>query len=124
MDGNTRVLVVDDEFLIVEYLSSVVEDAGLQVCGTAATGAEALAAVQAHDPTVVLLDVRLSGGPDGIEVAREINAISGAAIIFITGSREPETTQRIATVKSRAVLYKPIRDSQLIQALRGLPRMP
>src|SRR5258708_2956335 len=55
------VLVVDDEQLIAELLCCHMEDMGLEVCGTAATAASAIALAQEHRPSVGLMDVRLRG---------------------------------------------------------------
>lgn len=111
------VLIVEDEFLIAELLSSMLEDMGLEVCGTAATADEAVAMTEAQLPALVLMDVRLKGGKDGIEAARAIRQSTGTPVIFVTGSGEPATVQRIAQHQPAAVLFKPIRFEQLRTAV-------
>jgi two-component system, response regulator PdtaR len=117
MSRRASVLVVDDEFLIVELLSIMLRDMGLEVCGTAATGDEAVALAEAHEPGLVLMDVRLKGQMDGVDAARAISRTTGASVIFITGSREPATVARIEQERPVAVLYKPIRFDQLRDAV-------
>jgi CheY-like chemotaxis protein len=114
------VLVVDDEFLIVEVLSMMLADMGLEVCGSAATADEAVALAELHAPRLVLMDVRLKGHRDGIEAAHAIRGIHPPTpIIFITGSREPATVDRIERDHAAApVLFKPIRFDQLQTAVR------
>ncbi|HET6969939.1 MAG TPA: response regulator [Phenylobacterium sp.] len=114
------VAVVDDEYLIAAALSEQVEGLGLTVCGTAATAEEAVALVKAERPAVVLMDVRLGGDKDGVDAALVIHAAVGSKVIFITGSREPTTLARIERDHPAAVLFKPISDWQLRQAIEGV----
>ena len=64
-----NVLIVDDDAALREGLAETVADLG-HTPRTAASGREALAAVSAHDVDCVLLDLRMPGGMDGIEVLR------------------------------------------------------
>ncbi|HVY14142.1 MAG TPA: response regulator [Rhodopila sp.] len=113
MKPDGGILVVDDEFLIADLLSAMLEEMGLDVCGSAASAEEAVAAVRRHEPGLVLMDVRLRGARDGVDAAAEINAISSVPIIFITGSRERETVERIEAIRRGSVLFKPVRFDQL-----------
>ena len=111
------VAVVDDEFLIAAGLSMQVEELGMTVCGTAATCEEAVALVQAKRPSLVLMDVRLAGDKDGVDAAIAIHATVGSKVIFVTGSREPQTMERIALDHPAGVLFKPVSEGQLREAI-------
>jgi two-component system OmpR family response regulator len=84
-DGSAeaRLLVVEDEEMILELLSGSLRFAGFDVV-TAVSGAEALRAVTASRPDLVLLDVMLPDG-DGFEVVRRMRS-SGpdVPVIFVT----------------------------------------
>ena len=114
-----QVLVVDDEFLIAQGLRLQVEDLDLAVCGTAASAEEAVALAQAHRPDLVLMDVRLLGDKDGVDAALAIHHTVGSQVIFITGSREPSTLERIRMDHPAGVLFKPISDRQLKSAIEA-----
>ena len=107
-DKITCVLVVDDEQLIALGLTVTLRDMGLRVCGMAATAAKAVELALEHRPSLVLMDVRLRGQADGVDAAIEIHRTVGAPVIFITGSREPETVERIRQDHPAGVLFKPI----------------
>lgn len=113
-----RVFIVDDDFLIVEYLRDTVEDLGLEVTGTAATADDAVDRCLNQPPDVILMDVRLRGAADGVDAAQRIHARIGVPVVFITGSREPSTQERISQDCPRAVLIKPITAAQLQATLR------
>jgi CheY-like chemotaxis protein len=107
------VLVVDDEFIIANSLSMQIEEMGYAVCGVAATAREAVELAQAHQPDIVLMDVRLKGEEDGVDAALAIHETTRSKVIFITGSREPATMARIELDHATAVLFKPIYGQQL-----------
>lgn len=107
------VLIVEDEFIIAETLATYVEDMGLPVCGRAITASEALALAIKKRPCVVLMDVRLVGEEDGVHAAIAIHKDVGSRVIFITGSREPATLERINMDHPFAVLFKPMTGHQL-----------
>ncbi|UEM03750.1 response regulator [Skermanella rosea] len=107
-DGGGCVLVVDDEHLIALSLTLTLQSMGLRVCGTAATAAKAVELAQTHRPSLILMDVRLKGKTDGVDAAIEIHRHRPTPVIFITGSREPETVERIHRDHPAALLFKPI----------------
>ena len=80
------VLVVDDDAEIRVLVSRILGRIGVQTV-EAADGGEAFAAVEAHDPTLVLLDVRL---PDvsGYELCRELRERFGDGLPIILASAE------------------------------------
>jgi len=90
-----RVLIVEDELLIAEYFKIIIEQLGYEVCGLARSADEAVALARREEPAVIFMDVRLAGERDGVEAAQEIHAIRPVPVIYVTASREPQTSQRI-----------------------------
>ena len=80
-----RVVVVDDERLMRAGLRLMIDGAaGISVVGEAADGAQAVAAVEALDPDVVLMDVRMPG-TSGIEATRRLaEAGSRSRVVVLT----------------------------------------
>jgi DNA-binding NarL/FixJ family response regulator len=118
-DLQSCVLVVEDEFLIAQGICMQVEDIGLPVCGTAATADDAVAAALEHRPMIVLMDVRLQGLGDGVDAALAIHEHVGSKVIFVTGSREPATLDRIGMDHPAGVLFKPVSDRQVRTAIEA-----
>ncbi len=121
-DLRNHILIVDDEFLIVEGLRAQIEDFGLAVCGSADTASKAIALAQELQPRLVLMDMRLSGKADGVDAALAIHDTVGSQVIFITGSREPATLARIALDHALTVLFKPVTARQLQTAIDAVMR--
>lgn len=111
-------LVVEDEYLIAEGLRLQLEDMDIAVCGIAATAGAAVALALAHEPDLVLMDVRLAGEEgDGVDAALAIHEKVGSKVIFVTGSREPSTMDRIQQDHPSSILFKPVFGRQLERAV-------
>lgn len=116
-ESKGRVLIVDDQFLIVEFLRIWVETYGFEVCGTAKNAAGAVEQAIQTRPDVILMDVRLEGDRDGIDAAIEICKSIETKLIYITGSSEGPTIERINEDHPFAILIKPIDPAELGRAL-------
>jgi DNA-binding NarL/FixJ family response regulator len=112
-DLNRTVLIVDDEILIALGFRIQIETMGLTVCDIAATAEQAIACAKTHRPAVILMDLRLKGDKDGVDAAAAIHENVGSKVIFITGSREPATIDRIHRNHPFALLFKPVSDQEL-----------
>src|SRR5436309_12289007 len=64
----TSILIVEDEALVASYIEEVLAESGFRVTGIAHSGPEALSLAAEHRPTLALVDVRLTGPFDGIEL--------------------------------------------------------
>lgn len=90
-----RVLVVDDDFMVAKVHAGFVSRVpGFSVVGVAHTGAQALAAVPALGPDLVLLDIYL---PDmtGIDVLRRLREEApDVDVLVITAAKEVDTVRQ------------------------------
>lgn len=117
-----RVLVIDDERTILEGLQVVLSNWGAVVMA-AQTRAEALALADAWDspPDVVVSDLLLQGGDNGLDVIaaleRHPRGIGAAtARLLVTGETKPDRLREVASA-GVAVLYKPVSPRTLRQAI-------
>ncbi len=80
-----RIIIVDDHALAREGLRSALSASGYEVVEAVATGEEAVSRVTETRPDLVLLDIRLGEGIDGLETARRISDLGlGARIMMLT----------------------------------------
>jgi two-component system KDP operon response regulator KdpE len=87
-------LIVDDEPQIRKLVQTGLAGYGYDV-ETAASGAEALALIRSREPDLVILDIALGAGPDGIEVCRRIRQWSRVPVIMLS-IREDEASKVLA----------------------------
>jgi DNA-binding NarL/FixJ family response regulator len=80
-------MIVDDHRSFRDAARRVLEDAGFEIIGEAATGESALDKIPDLRPDIVLLDVQLPG-IDGFEVATRLTDRGDAPQIVMTSSRE------------------------------------
>lgn len=87
-----RILIVEDEILIALELESLLLDAGHDVVGIAASSMEALTLGAELAPDLAFVDIHLSDGPTGIEVARQLVGQRDVTVLFMTANtkRIPE----------------------------------
>jgi DNA-binding NarL/FixJ family response regulator len=111
------ILVVEDDALVASYIRDVLEESGFIVLGVASTGAEAFALIDEIKPRLALVDIRLAGPLDGIEVARQLLASYNVSSIFLSGIDDPEIIERAEQAHPLGFLRKPFRPSQVFNAL-------
>lgn len=113
-----RVLVVDDDFMVARvHTGYVSRTPGFRVTGTAHTGEAALAAVSAHRPDLVLLDIYL---PDmsGLDVLRTLRGSSTPVdVLVITAARDVSTVRTAMRGGAVHYLIKPFTPVALTDCL-------
>jgi DNA-binding NarL/FixJ family response regulator len=119
MNTPTRVLIVDDHAMFRAGVRAEL-GAAVDVIGEAADVDEAVAAVRAHRPDVVLLDVHLPGG-GGVEVMRRLSTAGSAeGPKFLALSVSDAAEDVIGTIRSgaRGYVTKSITGPELVDAIR------
>ncbi len=107
-----RILIVEDEAIIALLLGDLLADMGHDVCATASTAAEAVAAAAAHRPELMIVDVNLAG-ESGIASVDAIQAQRPTPCIFVSGDDHV-----LATLAARGeVLSKPYQPQQIARAI-------
>lgn len=116
-----RVLVVEDEALVADYIAETIEEAGHEVVGILATGEAALERLGLNGVDLVLLDIKLKGSLSGIDVA---GAASKRAVphVYISGSGDPATRRVAEATGPVAFLQKPFSPDRLARLLEHLSK--
>ena len=88
--ARVRVLTVDDQDYFRRVMGEVVQATeGFQVVGEAASGEDALEAVEALSPSLVIMDKRMPG-MDGVEACRRLTERHPELIVVITSIEDPD----------------------------------
>ena len=119
--GTNRILVVDDEDSLADMLTTALRFAGYEV-NSAATGLDALQAVKAEPPDLVVLDVNLPD-IDGFEVCRRIrNDGFEAPVIFLTARDSTDDLQTGFDGGGDDYLTKPFSLEELLLRIEAILR--
>lgn len=116
-----NILVVEDELLVAWHLEGLVRDMGASVCGIANDGESALAMARREQPDLILMDVNLGRGKDGVTVAAELTGDLDAYFLFVTAydAGTVESRKRLMGVEG-PVIGKPVDGARLGAAIRGV----
>jgi DNA-binding NtrC family response regulator len=119
-----NILIVDDDAAFRESLAETVRDLGFEP-RLATSGREALGLLMSEDVHGVLLDLRMPGGMDGIEVLRRIRAhASGPPVVVLTAFASAENTIEAMRIGAFDHLTKPIGRQELRDLLARLVTRP
>lgn len=102
-----RVIVVDDDAIVVRSLSTILgAEPEIEVAGTGTSGEEAVSLFSACKPDVVLMDIQMPGG-DGLSAAEKILAADPAArVVFLTTFSDDDYIVRALRLGARGYLIK------------------
>lgn len=123
--SSRKVLIVEDESIIAWALQSLVEDLGHEVVDVLSSGEAAISAAAQHQPELILMDINLGHGIDGIEAAERIQAALAVTVIFVSAYGDEATRDRIKDrVPGAPLLTKPVSAKAICHAieLTSMPR--
>lgn len=112
------VLVVEDEPIVAMHIARIAMETGCVLGGIAAAGPEALAIAESNPPQIALVDIRLIGRMDGIEVARQLHKLYGTLTVFVTADA-PHLDASAFDFPFAAIVAKPFSHDMLEDALAG-----
>jgi CheY-like chemotaxis protein len=126
--ANTKLLIIDDDPDYVDGIKSILEKAGYQV-DAAYNPKDGLAALKSGAYDLLLLDIMMGRGAEGVMVARKINKdpkLREIPVLIITGIREqmaflfPGQSVHPRLLPTDALLEKPVEPSLLLEKVEGL----
>ena len=120
--AHRRALIVEDEFMFAMGLVADMHALGFDTCDLAANGQDAFLQAMEDEPDIVLMDVNLEGGREGIEAARWLREVCvDIPIVFVTCNTDPDTVERIhEQVPDAPVLPKLVYRDRLADAVAAV----
>ena len=111
--ANPKVLIVEDDTIIVNVVQWRLSKIGYDVCGSVGTGADAMDMVEKMRPDIVLMDITLMGEIDGIETAGRIKKNFNIPVIFVSAYIDEATLSRAKAINPDGFIKKPFEDDDL-----------
>lgn len=109
MENRKKILIVEDEELLSEFLKIRLNDDGYEVAGIADTGERAVTLAREKLPDLVICDIMLAGGMNGVEVAKQIRSFSETPFIYSSSNIVQEAIES----NPYGYLLKPINYDEL-----------
>jgi CheY-like chemotaxis protein len=121
-----KILVVDDNEIILKTVSLKLQGAGYQVI-TALDGSEAVAAARRETPDLILLDISFPPDVGGVEWDgfrimewfHRLEAAKKVPVIIITGGEDSKNKERAVASGAVAFFHKPIDHDDLLKVIRA-----
>lgn len=114
-----QILIVDDHPMMRDGLAALIRaEPGLAVCGQAADAREALQAIEARRPDLVLMDISLPG-KSGLEAIKDLQALApGLAVLVLSMHDESLYAERVLRAGARGYIMKQAGGQRILEALR------
>jgi two-component system, NarL family, response regulator LiaR len=124
MSGRIRIVVVDDHKVVQTGLRSYLESfPDMEVVGAASSGEEVLEKLEGWLPDVVVMDLRMPGGMDGVEATRRVRALSPHTQVVVL-TAHTDDARVVGALRAGAIGYvrKDADPQVFLAAVRGAAR--
>jgi CheY-like chemotaxis protein len=108
-----KILLVEDEGLVALYIKKMLIEHGFNEIQVARNGEDAVQKAEESTPDLMLMDIRLGKGINGIEAVKLINSERKIPVIYITASTDEHTHREALDTDPLAILSKPIEPEEL-----------
>lgn len=113
-----RILIVDDDRTTANVMQLYLESFGFEVPDIACSGAEAVDRTRRLKPDLILMDINLGKGLDGIDTADVIMKNFHVPVIYVTSHSDDKTLQRAKETNHYGFINKPLRETDLKTTVR------
>lgn len=111
--NDTRIMIVEDERIVARDLQFRLQGLGYQVAAMASEGHDAINKAGSSRPNLVLMDIRLENGMDGIEAAEQIRNQLDIPVVFLTAYADQATLARAKITEPFGYILKPFEEREL-----------
>ena len=108
-----QILVVEDESIVAEHIRRSLQNMGYSVTSIASSGEKAIREVEEKIPDLVLMDIVLQGGMDGIETAKQIRSRFDIPILYLTAFSDEKILERAKITEPFGYIIKPFNEREL-----------
>ncbi|MCP4231340.1 MAG: PAS domain S-box protein [bacterium] len=113
MVSEVKILIVEDEPVTALDIQQKLESLGYQVTGIARNSEDTLNEVKKNLPDLVLMDIKLGNGGNGIKIAARLRAENKIPVVFLTAFADDETVKQAVETEPYGYIVKPIDESEL-----------
>ncbi len=112
-----QILIVEDERLVAQHISQLLQEADYTICAIASDGDTAIKKIVEFSPNLVLLDIHIKGETDGIDIGEHIQCFYDIPIVYLTAFSDSDTLKRAQTTNPAGYILKPFRREQLLSSV-------
>ena len=117
MSSALKILIIEDEVLIAEFIKDILLSFNYSDIQLAHNKNQASLLLSDFLPDLVLLDIRMTGELDGVEIANEINDKYKIPFVFISAHSDKDIIAKAINTKPISYITKPIKESDIFAAI-------
>jgi PAS domain S-box-containing protein len=115
--AKASILIVEDEKIVALDLRGRLRRLGYDVLGMASWGEEAIRKAEELRPDLTLMDIKLKGELDGIEVAQHLRTHFDIPVVYLTAYADDDTLERAKVTEAFGYVLKPFEERDLHTAI-------
>jgi DNA-binding LytR/AlgR family response regulator len=115
--SSLKIAVVEDELIIATTMARKLISLGYEVLPPCSSFNEAIIQLAEEKPDLVLIDIRIKGTRDGVELAKHIRNNYDMPLVFVTANGDPATINRAKAATPNAYVIKPFTKQELHAAI-------
>ena len=115
MAAKGKILVVDDDRLVLAMVTHGLSQAGYEVID-ADNGDDAILRARQHRPDIALLDIRMEG-KTGFDVAQYLREVGHTPFVFLSAFSDEQTVAKVKALGALAYLVKPLEVGQIVPTI-------
>jgi two-component system, cell cycle sensor histidine kinase and response regulator CckA len=112
-----RIAVVEDEYIVALDIRNFLERSGYAIAGMFSSGEELLERFAELRPDLILMDIKIRGGLDGVETAHLVHERHRTPVVLLTAFADDETIARAKITQPFGYIIKPFEDRELKTAI-------
>ncbi|NDP28308.1 MAG: response regulator transcription factor [Flavobacterium sp.] len=112
-----KILLIEDNFNLSENIEEVLTIHGFEITAILNQAETALDEIREKEPNLILVDIKLKGAKNGIELAEEIRKIVDTPIVFLTSSAGKEIINKVGHINPDGFITKPFSMEGLITSI-------
>lgn len=108
-----KILIVEDEAIVAIEIQDKLQEIGFPPPGIAHNGEQALKMIKESPPNLILMDINLGEGMNGIETTKKIHSNFDIPVIYLTAYSDDETLQKAKITTPYGYITKPFNEREL-----------
>lgn len=106
--ANTKIMLVEDSGILVNDIEETLSSEDVELAWVHKSGEDALDQLESVTPDLVLMDIKLDGGMDGVETTNEIRGKWDVPVVYLTAYSNEKYMERVRKSDALAFLVKPL----------------
>lgn len=111
-------MIVEDDLFVSQDIAFSLKQEGYLVTGTVTNAIDAMHSIRNQEPDIILMDIKLEGPIDGIELAAKVHKSFSIPMIYLTDQKDSRTIERAENIHHSLYLNKPFSTPTLLSQIK------